>query len=86
MAKEPEIDEAALQSALQPQLDELQAHINETLQTILTEVRDEMEGQPADEVEPVLRSRVQAALPDLELGDVELWEFAEAIEQRTLRD
>lgn len=78
------INENAIKRAAQPQIDEIQDRINETLRATLREVRDEMTGQPADEVLVVIKQRLLERIPGLELNAGNLREYAVAIEKGEL--
>lgn len=81
------INERGIQQAIQPQLDNIQAQVNEILRSTLREVRDEMTGQPADEVLVVIEQRLEERMPlKFELNRENLREFAVAIEEGTLED
>jgi hypothetical protein len=80
------IDEAALQRAVQPGVDRLEAEMNQTLQNTIREVRDTMTGQPADQVYDQLVSRLQARLVGIQLNEPQLGGVAQAIQDGTLTD
>ena len=78
------IDEAALQRAIQPGIEEIERQSNEILHATVREVRDEMDGQPAEEVYDALATRLRAALPGFTLDHDRVVELAEAISEGTL--
>lgn len=80
------IDEAALRRAVQPSIDDLQARLNAELQSTIREVRDEMEGQPADQVFDTLVARLEERIPGLNLNEDTLRGVAAEIEAGTLTD
>lgn len=81
---EIKIDEAALQRAIQPGIEEIERQSNEILHATVREVRDEMDGQPAEEVYEVLATRLRAALPGFTFDHDRVVELAEAISQGSL--
>ena len=86
MGNRIKIDEAALRRALQPQVDKMQAELNETFQALVRAVRDEMSGQPADRVFPVLVQRLRDAVPGANINEANLRVVAQQIEAGTLPD
>lgn len=78
------IDEAALQRAIQPGIDRMQAQRNEQLQTTIRDVRDEMGGQPADRVYETLVTRLRADIPGFNVNEEAMRKVAVEIEAGTL--
>jgi hypothetical protein len=78
------IDEAALQRAIQPGIDRIQDQMNEQLRTAIAQVRDEMQGQPADEVFEVLVQRLKADIPGFKVNEQAMRGVATEIEAGTL--
>lgn len=90
MARTPKtritINEDAIRKAAQPGLDGLQAKLTAELQATLRELRDEMEGQPADDVQAELVKRLDARIPGFRPNDDVVRRYAEAISEGTLTD
>lgn len=78
------INEDALQRAIQPQIDKMQADLNEQLRSSIRGVRDEMEGQPADDVYAVLIQRLERDIPNLNVNEANMRTVAAEIEAGTL--
>ena len=63
---------------------EVQPQVNAAVQDVVRGVRDEMVGDPADQVYTELVARLQQEFPAIELNEPELREIAQTIEDGTL--
>lgn len=81
-----ELDEAALQRAIQPQLDLLEADLNQALQDTIREVKAEHDGQSVDEVYHVLVTRLMAVIIGFNPDEPQLRKLAQDIVDGNLED
>lgn len=84
MTKKFSLDEAAILRAVQPKLDEIQAQANLAVQDVVRGVRDDMEGQPADDVYAELVKRLNEQISGMTLNHDNLRALAAEIEAGTL--
>lgn len=82
-----ELDANALTKALDPQIDQSEDELTAEMHAIVREVREEMQGHPADEVHRILAARLTAGLPTgVALPDNALRTIATEIEAGTTSD
>lgn len=80
------INQAALDDAVAESMASLQAEYTAALQDVVREVRDEMEGQPVDEVYDELVRRLEEEIPGSQPNEPNLRIVAQEISDGTLTD
>ena len=78
------INQAALNAAAAEGLAKLQPEYDAAVQGVVRGVRDDMEGQPADEVYPELVRRLEAEIPGVQPNESNLRRVAQEISDGTL--